>query len=319
MAETGRLYRIGELARLTGVSARTIRFYSDSGVLPPAKVAASGYRLYAEADRGRLDLIRALRDLGVDLPTIAGLIHERGSVADALALQLEAVEATLRTARRQRTLLRAALDKGGDAALAYLDRARVLARLDAIEREHYLGAQLERVFAGVPVDEGWKAHFWQGAVLDLPDELTEEQFVAWLELADLVGDEEFIARLNAMSRETWASGRARTIDGEEALASQRIYVRAAEAEEAGLSPRSPEGQALVAEYLTAQARIYARPDDPDFPGEFLAMIERNSDPRAASYWQLIGILKGWPARSPIATGHAWLIEGLRWRVGRASA
>ena len=39
-------YSIGDLARRTRLSVRTIRFYSDSGVLPPADRSPAGYRRY---------------------------------------------------------------------------------------------------------------------------------------------------------------------------------------------------------------------------------------------------------------------------------
>lgn len=316
MIKTERLYRIGELAERSGVSAKTIRFYSDSGVLPPTQVSASGYRLYSDADRVRLDLIRALRDTGIDLPTISGLLHEQISATEALALQLEATEAALRTIRRQRALLKAALGRGEASALTYLDRARAIARLNALERENFLSTQLERAFAGVAVDEGWKAHFWQGAVLDLPEELTEAQFAAWLELAELVTDESFIQRLNEMGKESWGTGRPPKATADWGHDLNRLYLAAAEASKAGHSPYDPRGQHLVAQYIAGHARTADRLDDEEFPAELLATIERNTDPRAARYWELIAILKGWPTESPIAIGHAWLIDGLRWRVAQ---
>jgi DNA-binding transcriptional MerR regulator len=315
---TGRLYRIGELAERSGVSAKTIRFYSDSGILPPTQVAESGYRLYSDADRGRLDLIRALRETGIDLPTISGLLHERISATGALALQLETVEASLRTARRQRALLKAALSQGEESALAYLDRTHAIAKLNALEREGFLSSQMERAFAGVQADEAWKAGFWQAAVLDLPEELTEAQFAAWLELAELVTDESFIQRTNEIGKEAWDNRRDPAASADWTRELNRLYLAAAEVSKAGKSPHSPAGQGLVAEYIDGHARLTGRHDDPTFPAELLAKIERNSDPRAARYWELIALLKGWPAESPIAIGHAWLIDGLRWRVAHGA-
>ena len=66
----GTRYSIGELARLTGLSVRTVRFYSDSGVVPPAGRTEAGYRLYDAEALARLELVRTLRELGVDLATI---------------------------------------------------------------------------------------------------------------------------------------------------------------------------------------------------------------------------------------------------------
>src|SRR5256885_16716746 len=49
---------IGELSRRTGVPVKTLRFWSDEGLLPPATRSRSGYRLYAEDATLRLDLVR---------------------------------------------------------------------------------------------------------------------------------------------------------------------------------------------------------------------------------------------------------------------
>jgi DNA-binding transcriptional MerR regulator len=50
------LYGIGELARLTGLTVRTIRFYSDSGLLPPTERTHAGYRMYDICTTHRADL-----------------------------------------------------------------------------------------------------------------------------------------------------------------------------------------------------------------------------------------------------------------------
>ena len=62
-----RLYSIGELARLTGSSVKTIRFYSDAGLVQPADRTPAGYRRYDDDALARLHLVRTLRDLGLGL------------------------------------------------------------------------------------------------------------------------------------------------------------------------------------------------------------------------------------------------------------
>lgn len=64
------LYSIGELSRRTGLPVRTIRFYSDSGVVAPTPRSPAGYRRYDLDALLRLELLRTLRELGMDLPTI---------------------------------------------------------------------------------------------------------------------------------------------------------------------------------------------------------------------------------------------------------
>lgn len=322
-----RRYQIGELARISGVAAKTIRFYSDSGILPPAATTAAGYRLYSEADRGRLETIRALRELGFPLATIAALLDQgaqgdqgdqgdqgEGAVATALRAQLAALEATERTIRRQRVVLRAALRQGEAATLAYLDHAHTHARLGAIERQTLLDDYLTRVFAGVAADDDWQAGFARAATLELPDELSDAQFTAWLELADLITDAEFIARLNAIGRAAWgdeeAPRRPPQLDD--------LYAAASAARRAEQTPDDAVGRGVIDDYLAREALARGRdPADPTLPGDVLADIARGDEPRAARYWELLGILKGWPP-SPIPDAHRWLVAGLRLRAARGS-
>jgi hypothetical protein len=55
------VFTVGELARRTGLPARTIRFWAETGALPPAGRSASGYRLYDAEGLARLELIATLR------------------------------------------------------------------------------------------------------------------------------------------------------------------------------------------------------------------------------------------------------------------
>ena len=65
---------IGEAARLSGLTPKTIRFYEDEGLLPRPARAASGYRLYGPGELARLQLIRRARLLELDLPAIRALV-----------------------------------------------------------------------------------------------------------------------------------------------------------------------------------------------------------------------------------------------------
>lgn len=71
--------RIGQVARATGVSTRTIRYYEQVGVLPPPRRTAAGYRQYAPTAVERLRFVRRARALGLPL----GPLRALGAVMDA--------------------------------------------------------------------------------------------------------------------------------------------------------------------------------------------------------------------------------------------
>ncbi|MFF8377895.1 MerR family transcriptional regulator [Streptomyces sp. NPDC015661] len=75
---------IAEVARMSGVTARTLRHYDEIGLLPPARIGASGHRHYGEQQLLRLQQILVLRALGVGLPEIGRILAEQVDEVEAL-------------------------------------------------------------------------------------------------------------------------------------------------------------------------------------------------------------------------------------------
>ncbi|MFE5709621.1 MerR family transcriptional regulator [Streptomyces sp. NPDC056501] len=75
---------IKEVARMTGVTARTLRHYGEKGLLPPARTGASGRRYYEEYQLLRLQQILVLRALGIGVPEIGRILSEQVDKVDAL-------------------------------------------------------------------------------------------------------------------------------------------------------------------------------------------------------------------------------------------
>lgn len=98
---------IGRLAQATGVPAKTIRYYEQVGVLPPADRTTGGYRQYTERGVHRLRFVRRARALGLPLTHLKTLItalddERRGAVRPRLR---EIVSAQLSAVRQQVTEL----------------------------------------------------------------------------------------------------------------------------------------------------------------------------------------------------------------------
>lgn len=88
------MWKIGELARRTGLTVRTLHHYDEIRLLSPVERSDGGHRVYGEADVGRLYRIVSLRSLGFPLEAIAAALDEedfdpRAAVEDHLA-RLEA-------------------------------------------------------------------------------------------------------------------------------------------------------------------------------------------------------------------------------------
>ena len=65
---------IGTVARESGIPAKTIRYYEGIGLIDSAERAASGYRIYGEADVETLRFIHRARSLGFSVNDVASLI-----------------------------------------------------------------------------------------------------------------------------------------------------------------------------------------------------------------------------------------------------
>ncbi|WP_398918967.1 MerR family transcriptional regulator [Streptomyces sp. 2132.2] len=91
---------------------RTIRFYSDSGVVAPTTRSPACYRLYDFDALLRLELLRTLRELGVDLPTVRRVLDRELSVAEVAAAHADALDVEIRVLQLRRSVLRA-VARGG--------------------------------------------------------------------------------------------------------------------------------------------------------------------------------------------------------------
>jgi DNA-binding transcriptional MerR regulator/DNA-directed RNA polymerase subunit RPC12/RpoP len=100
-------YTTGEIAKLCGVSVRTVQYYDTRNILTPSELSEGGRRLYSETDLQRMKIICFLRELDLSLNSIGDLLSEEHPES-VISLLLEQQEKTLREEITQR---QARLDK----------------------------------------------------------------------------------------------------------------------------------------------------------------------------------------------------------------
>lgn len=69
-------YTTGEIAKLCGVTVRTVQYYDTRGILIPTELTEGGRRLYSEEDLNRMRTICFLRELGLPIDSISQLLAE---------------------------------------------------------------------------------------------------------------------------------------------------------------------------------------------------------------------------------------------------
>ena len=89
-------YTTGELAKLCGVTVRTVQYYDTRGILVPSELSEGGRRLYSGNDLKRMRIICFLRGLGISISSISELMTEEDDPEGVISALIAAQERTLR-------------------------------------------------------------------------------------------------------------------------------------------------------------------------------------------------------------------------------
>ena len=339
MEDDGPLLPIGELARRAGLPVRTIRFWSDAGVLPPAARTGGGRRLYDAACVARLELVVTLRELGLGLADVRRVLDGRASIAEVAAVHLEALDAQIRALRLHRAVLTVVVKRAaGKEEMTLMNK---LARMSVTERRQMIDDFLADVFGGLDPSPAW-APRWNAAP-NLPDDPSPEQVDAWVEIAELVSDPGFRQRIRqVMDLGARFGGRIEVhakrtrprpghLDRAGAGRTRSADAGGGHAEPAGAGAGDGLRDLLdwAAENAVAAALRGCPPDSAEaaqmvsrilepVPGEhpvdreeLIAGLEVTTDPRIDRYWQLTATINGWPPFPSHMPGDLWLLAALR--------
>ena len=293
---------IGDLARHTGIAVKTIRYYADRGIVPPAGRSAAGHRRYRADSAARLTFVRTLRDLGLDLETIRKVVDREATLPDVTAQHAEALAVQIRMLRIQHALLRAVTERGSTPeAMATVP---ALATMAERERRELINAFLAGVFGGAASDAAVHG-IMRTLTPELPDEPEPEQITAWLELAELMQDNEFREVMVGVT-DHFAADRAHHGAGMHRDTAAVMCDLVGPALTANVDPVSPEAASVVDEVVAAFARIVDLPVGPQARRRLLDWVALVADPRRERYLELLAVVNGWSPPETLSPVFNWI-------------
>ena len=121
-------YTTGEIAKLCGVSVRTVQYYDERGILIPSELSEGGRRLYSEDDYKKLKIICFLRDAGISIKSIGELLSE-SNPSSVISVLLEKQEQLLQNEVKERQKQLAMLEGIGNRCARTFARSRTTLRL----------------------------------------------------------------------------------------------------------------------------------------------------------------------------------------------
>ncbi|WP_314174442.1 MerR family transcriptional regulator [Streptomyces winkii] len=289
---------IGQLAERADVSVRTVRYWSDVGVLTPERRSEGGYRLYGADAVARLELVRTLRELGLGLEEISRIVRSEATVAEVAAAHVAALDARIRALKVSRAVLSTVAERGSTAEETAL--MNKLARLSVAKRRTIIEDFMLEVSEGVEGGPDMRERL-RRAPVELPDSPTPEQVDAWIQLAELIQDPDFRAGMRRMLELS-----APRSHGGHIWFTRHVVEVVKDAREDGADPNGPE----AAEVLS---RLFGDADR----AEVLESLDAGLNAGAERYQELFRAVRGHEPLPSRAEDYAWLREALGAEVQQA--
>jgi DNA-binding transcriptional MerR regulator len=299
---------IGDLSQRTGLPVRTIRFYSDAGVVSESARSPAGYRLYNREAVIRLGLVRTLRELDVPLGTIRAVLSERTSLAQVATAHVDTLEVQIRQLRLRRAVLRALAKTEATPQEAIL--MHHLVSMSEPERQRLIDDFLRETFGGLDANPELVA-LLDSTRPELPDDPEPAQVNAWVELTDLVQDPDFRASVRRMAQYQADQRAAGDDTGLHHDLTVLVIEQVQAAIDAGIDPASPAADAVVDHLIDAYAQTFTRSDTAAYRAEVLHRLEVAADPRAQQYFHLVTQINGWPPQPDLTPVFEWFTHALR--------
>ncbi|MEV6329125.1 MerR family transcriptional regulator [Streptomyces sp. NPDC051909] len=287
MGAEDEVWSIGELAERAGVSVKTVRYYSERGLLPEGGRTGGGHRRYGPGALERLRSIRALRALELPVTDVGRVLDQGAAWEDVVAGRLREVERRMTALRWHEASLRLLRDAP---AAERAERLRLLGGLAA------------------PPDTTVLARFWRrtlpvrfparlaAAVVDVavpqpPADPTPAQVLAYARLHALVA--------TAPAPPVHLAGVPHRPTA--------LYEGLAEAYDLAAAARTE----ALDRFVTAYADALSTRDTPAFRRRLARLLTAGADPLIGRYWHLVGELRTPDAGPTVGAVHGRMCLALK--------
>ncbi|MFC0433943.1 MerR family transcriptional regulator [Kutzneria buriramensis] len=321
------LYPIGDVARRTGLSVSAIRFYADAGVVTPTEHTDGGFRRYDVHAIARLEVVRTLRELGAGLDDIRDVLSSKKTLAELAAAHLELVEQQLRQFGARRAVLRTIVRQ--HTTTEQVSLMHKLVSMSDDDRDRLITEFWDFVTEGLDIDPGYVERL-RNQRPHLPDEPSTEQLEAWIELADLVRDEDFRTAMRDYYHRAFNNEKGRLMATPEMVAraerQRTLYLEARAAQQAGVPADSPQARDIAERTAAARAEmIAAMTGEHDVEKMRRSMVDYDPSkmvevrakmtglPLSVRYLTLVATINGTPRPDPekAAAVQKWMAAALR--------
>ncbi|RLU92081.1 MerR family transcriptional regulator [Streptomyces griseocarneus] len=297
---------IGDLARLGGVSVKTVRFYSDQGLLPATDRSPGGHRRYGPGAPARLRRIRELRALDLPLEEVARALEGDEALSAALASRLAGVRETLTALRWQEASLHALASAPPGEQPALL---RLFGGLSQPPSTDTVVAFWKST-CPVGLSARTRDAFLDTVVPELPPAPTPDQAVAYARLHAYTSDLTFAAQVRRDQRGS-ATG---PCDGTPLY--EGVLEAYALAASAVAADRTPAPGCELDAYVGAFGTSRGERDTAGFRATLLRETAWTRQPRVTRYWSLADEVS--PGTGNTGAALDWLLGALELSVTGAT-
>ncbi|MEU2243694.1 MerR family transcriptional regulator [Streptomyces sp. NPDC018338] len=301
------LWSIGELAERAGATVKTVRFYSDRGLLPEAGRSSGGHRRYGPDALDRMRLIRSLRALDLPVPDVERVLDRDEALEEVVSGQLREVNSRLAALRWREASLRLVRDCApGERA----DRLRLLGAV-ALPPDTAALARFWRRMLPVRLPARLVTTVLDSVVPQPPEEPSPAQVLAFARLHELVSDprrhdpefrptsplpsgeyrpavlyEGLAEAYELAASSTAANGEAAAHGDAGVRGEATAHGKAAVRGKAGVRGEAAvRGEALDC-FVAAYAQALGAPDTPAFRRRLVGLLAGHDGPVIHRYWKL---------------------------------